>query len=304
MSHEGCPTTHSPKDHSSGEKDIANHGEHAPGPRNSEPDSLLSPGKRRHDEPHQPDECRHSCTGGTDALFQLTILARMLEIRAQGVDRSHAFNINDAYVHSTVSTHLENPRMFSRIKGSIFRRQGHMIAGRTWRRRFLPIASCTAGHVIHRPKYGKIGGSLIATPERRDIALETPVQLQTERRGNDHVPGPLVLADVKMARIEINGEKDGIWKGRPECFENEQSIVRIRSKNADGVGPFSFILNPRSQRAHIIELTGAFRTFPQPACQYILGSHVGFGVLSTPGVHTVTARHFTVKTAEIAIPED
>ena len=162
----------------------------------------------------------------------------------------------------------------------------------------------TADHMIYRLKHGKVGGRLIAAPKRRDITLQTAVQLQAERRGHDHVPGPLVLACVEMARVEIDGEKDGMREGRPERFKNEHRIVGVRAQDADRFSPFSFVLDPRGQGTDIIKLTGAFGTFLQPTGQNILHCLIGFGFLSTPGLYTVVARHFAIETAEIAIPED
>jgi len=96
MGHEGCPATHGPKDRRPDQDNKADHGEQTPGTRDSQPESLIGPGERRSDEQPNPDQRHHGCAGGTDALLQLTLIVRMLEIRAQGMDRSHAFDIDDA----------------------------------------------------------------------------------------------------------------------------------------------------------------------------------------------------------------
>jgi hypothetical protein len=91
------------------------------------------------------------------------------------MDRSHTFDIDYAEVHSALSAHFENPRMFSRVIDSVFRGQSHVISPRTEGRRALSIARCSTGHVIHRPEHGKVGGCLIAAPERWNVTLETSV---------------------------------------------------------------------------------------------------------------------------------
>src|SRR5262245_14942131 len=109
---------------------------------------------------------------------------------------------------------------------------------------------------------------------------------------------------MKMARIEVNGEENGVGEDRPESFENEQRIIGIRAQNPDCFRPFSFVLNPRGQGAHIIKLTGTFRTLLKSTGQNILSCYIGFGILAITGSYTITARHFSVEAAEIAIPED
>src|SRR4026207_1598060 len=97
------------------------------------------------------------------------------------MDRSHTFDFHDAEVYRALSTHFEDPRMFSRVVDSVFRGHRNVISPWTEGRRVLPIARCATGHVIHRPEHGKVGGRLITAPERRDIALQSSVQLQAER---------------------------------------------------------------------------------------------------------------------------
>ena len=304
MGHESCPATHFPKDRHPGQDDKTDHGEQTPGARDPEPESLIGPGEHRPDKQPDRDQRRHGGAAGTDALLQLALIVRMLEVCAQGMDRSHAFDIDDAEVHGTLSTHFENPRMFSCVVDAVFRGQCHVIPRRAGRRRLLPIARCATGHMIHRPEHGKVGGCLIAAPERRNIALETAVQLQAEGRSDDHIPGPLVLACVKVACVEIDGKEDGVREGRSERFENEHRVVGVRAQDADCFSSFSFVLNPRGQGAHIIKLAGAFGTFLQPTGQHILRCHIGFGFLATPSFHAVVSRYFAIETAEVAIPED
>ena len=86
-------------------------------------------------------------------------------------------------------------------------------------------------------------------------------------------------------------KKMACGKAGRSAFENEQRIVGVRAQDADRFSAFSFVLNPRGQGAHIIELTGAFGTFLQPTGQSILRCLIGFWVslhaaafmLSSPG---------------------
>ena len=49
----------------------------------------------------------------------------------------------------------------------------------------------------------------------------------------------------------------------PEGFDDQQRIIRIRAQNADGPGPFPFIMNTSDERADIVRLAGAFRPVPR-----------------------------------------
>src|SRR5215210_5279157 len=121
MGHEGYPGIQGPQDRRSNKTDKSDDGEYAPGAGGPEPESLIHPDQRHPDEQPDRDQRRHRGAVRTNALLQLALVVRMLKIRAQRMDRSHTLDINDADIHSALSTHFEDARMFCRVVDSVFR---------------------------------------------------------------------------------------------------------------------------------------------------------------------------------------
>src|SRR5262245_50488067 len=86
---------------------------------------------------------------------------------------------------------------------------------------------------------------LVAAAERGDVALKASLQLQSERRRNNHVTGRLVFACVEMAGVKIDGEEDRMRKRGTEGLDNEQRVIGIRAQDANGSRTLPFVLNAR-----------------------------------------------------------
>ncbi len=208
--------------------------------------------------------------------------------------------VDHAEVHRAVAAHLEKSRMIPGVVETILRHQRDMVAGRAVPGCRPPMTVRLTDDVLHGLQRGKVRRRLIAAAERRNIALEASLQLQAERRGDDHVARRLVLARMEMARVQIDRKEDRVREKRAESLDNEQCVVGISSQNTDGSGAFPLVMNPGDQRAHVIDLTRAFRAVP--GCVVGLGGGSRLG--SPGGSRRVVARHFSVQAAQIAVAKD
>src|SRR5262245_54676860 len=152
--------------------------------------------------------------------------------------------------------------------------------------------------VFHGLQNRKIGRGLIAAAEWGDVTLEVPLQLQSERRRDDHVAGRLVFARVEVAGVKINGEENRVRKRGTERLDDEKSVIGISAQYPDGSRPLPFIMNACGWCAHVIDLAGALGSVTRriPGLCYCLGS--------PSGSRRIVAGYFAIQSAEVAIAED
>src|SRR5215467_13995552 len=158
------------------------------------------------------------------------------------MDRSHPFFLHDAQIYGTVTPDFEESSVRSSIVEPILRRERHMVFGSAYPD-LASIAMRLTDDMFHRLQNRKIGRGLIAAAEWRDVTLEAPLQLQSERRRDDHVAGRLVFARVEVTGVKINGKENRMRKRGTERLDDEKSVIGISAQYPDGSRPLPFIMN-------------------------------------------------------------